>query len=96
MEKKASAKPNAVVGLEFTIREDEPPSMAVVRGLDTATVDDGTEIPPLYESIDPDALNALCSSLQEEGRIEFQHHGFHITVGEGTISFEPSSDDTIV
>jgi hypothetical protein len=38
---------------------DESPSMAVVSAVAAATNTDPTEIEPLYESIDPDALDYL-------------------------------------
>lgn len=68
---------------EYEIRDDETAVLAVVCALSAATGSTATEIPPLYDSIDPDSLNRLCTSLSGEYRVEFTHHGFHITLVDG-------------
>lgn len=46
------------------------------------------ELPPLYEAVDPDALNAVVSGLSE-GQVEFPYAGYDVTVyGDGTITLE--------
>ena len=57
---------------------------------DTAGVRPG-ELPPLYETIDPD----LLEKLPEPATLTFPYYGYMITVcGEGTVTVqEQSSDD---
>ena len=45
---------------------------------------DVLELPPLYESVDPDALAALAGSQT----IQFTYSGYEITVADGTVTAE--------
>ena len=45
---------------------------------------DELELPPLYESVDPDALAALAGSQT----IRFTYSGYEITVADGTVTVE--------
>jgi hypothetical protein len=60
-----------------------PPSLTVVNCVaDRESVDVAT-LPPLYESIDPDALDKL---IEREGyspfvQVQFEYHGYDVTVG---------------
>lgn len=49
--------------------------------------------PPLYHSIDPEALDRLLSTGLD-GRIRFEYGGYTVTVqGDGTVSVDdPASD----
>ncbi|WP_394353989.1 HalOD1 output domain-containing protein [Haloarcula sp. JP-L23] len=45
-----------------------------------------TELPPLYETIDPDALDTLLDSLDEDNTafsLEFTYAGQHISINTG-------------
>jgi hypothetical protein len=55
---------------------------------------DPLELPPLYEELDPDALDALIASM-EDGQVSFQYAGYPVTVtGENEITvFPPSPAD---
>ena len=66
-----------------------PPSLAVVERVATCEGVDPVELAPLYEAIDPDALDEL---LETRGRtnpaleIEFTYHGYDVTVtGDGVV-----------
>lgn len=52
--------------------------------------------PPLYESVDPDALDALLTSLSENevgGSVSFSYFGFDVVVhADGTVSLETRPD----
>ena len=63
------------------------PSTAVVETVAAAEGWEPAEVPePLYESIDPDALEALVESV-DEGRITFSYLGYDITVdADGHVS----------
>lgn len=52
---------------------------------------DAFESPPLYESIDPDALDMLIEKMSD-GEISFTHAGHAIRVkSDGTINLEKQS-----
>ena len=91
----------------YTAADDESMSEAVVAALrDAAGVtgsdeDAGVEpvgvLTPLFETIDPDALNALFSPTQNgdtrTGSVTFTHDGYEVTVthaGDITVS-KPSA-----
>ncbi|WP_158237346.1 HalOD1 output domain-containing protein [Halegenticoccus soli] len=53
-------------------------------------------LPPLYESIDPDALDSLFSRRGVDGTIEFEHAGCRIVVhGNREIQIEESPDESV-
>lgn len=79
--------------LEYGIQRDETATEAVVRAVMTASASGIDEIPPLFDSIDPDSLNTICESLSDEYRIEFVHHGFFVTItGDDTVYLHPTED----
>ncbi len=46
------------------------------------------ELPPLYDAVDPDALNAVAAGLSE-GQVKFPYAGYDVTVyGDGTVTLE--------
>lgn len=48
--------------------------------------DDGSRpLPPLYEAIDPDALNTICQSATDETeiRVTFTYCGYEVTIKNG-------------
>lgn len=65
------------------------PSTTVVRSVAAAERVDPPNVPdPLYDSIDPDALDALVAST-EDVTIEFSYLGYAVTVdGDGTVTVE--------
>lgn len=70
------------------IAGEEQPSEAVVRGVATVTGRSVLDITPLFESVDPDALDALFERLPDRttrspGRIVFPLDGCMVSV-EGT------------
>lgn len=63
-------------------------SMEVVRVVADATGRDETTMPPLYDYIDPDALDAVTNRMSE-GKIEFRYADCAITVtSDGTVRVE--------
>lgn len=54
--------------------DSRSPSERLVHAVAEQTNTDPVELPPLYDTIDPDALDALLSTL-EGGKIEFQYAG---------------------
>ncbi|WP_327051415.1 HalOD1 output domain-containing protein [Halomicrococcus gelatinilyticus] len=69
------------------IRPDERTSEAVVQAVAAATGEDPTRIDPLYESINPDALNELfqfdgSGRPQPDTAVQFDYAGFSVVVRE--------------
>ena len=61
---------------------------AVIAALVEASGTPATEIPPLYETVDPDALENLFGARingpdRIRGRISFHHYGYCVTI-DGT------------
>ena len=54
-------------------------SERVIRAVAETTDTDPATLPPLYESVDPDALNELVDSMSD-GEISFEHADCEITV----------------
>ena len=89
--------------IERAIR-DHSASLTVVLAVAEATNADPTELEPLAEAIDPDALEALVRSLRRSDRdaddasVEFRLNGCHVTVyTDGRIELRhPDGDETPV
>lgn len=80
-------------GDEFQVNPGaEDPSNTVVLTIaaySNRTIDD---FPPLFSSVDPDALDAIVDSM-DEGRVSFSHADHVVTVtSEGAVSIEPPDD----
>jgi hypothetical protein len=66
-------------------------AIAADRGLDP------TELPPLYDSIDPDVVNAFVESADEDASLEFQYYDTAITVsGSGVVETRPVTEPALV
>jgi hypothetical protein len=61
-------------------------SSAVVSAVAAHDGVDETDLPPLYDAIDPDALDALLASVQDSGSgrasVDFEYAGHRIVVTE--------------
>ncbi|WP_458187725.1 HalOD1 output domain-containing protein [Haladaptatus sp. NG-WS-4] len=72
------------------VRPEEQFSEAVVRTVATAMGDEPTTLDPLYESVNPDALDALfrpdSHTARADNTVQFDYAGFTVVVREtGTI-----------
>jgi len=75
--------------------DGEPISAAVVRALGAVTDTPVQEVPALYDSVDPDALDALFRDRDAEGEVRFEHAGHRVTVhSSGEIRLEKAMDGT--
>jgi hypothetical protein len=76
--------------------ETTTPSMAVVDLVHTITDEPPTELPPLYDAVDPEALNALVGrSAGKSGQctVTFSYRTLLITVrDDGEVVVRPRSD----
>lgn len=59
--------------------KDGPPSRAVVRAVADAADAEPIELPPLYEAVDTDALDAVFRG-RPGGRVTFDYAGHTVTV----------------
>lgn len=57
----------------------------VVRLLEQATGGDQLDLPPIYHSVDPDAVDALMESGSEALMISFTHAGYDISIADGVV-----------
>lgn len=65
-------------------------AVAIVEAVAEASGSDVTELPPLSERVDPDALVRLCESRESDVRMQFPYAGYAVTVGpNGRISVSP-------
>lgn len=55
----------------------------IVTRIAEASGTEETDLPPLYDTIDPDQLDALVQSL-EDGRVSFTYAGYEVTVDSET------------
>lgn len=86
-----SATPHAGSGgateclVEYDVTEGEAITGAVVDAVAAVAEADPIELPPLYESIDPDALETLFDRQREGTALEisFSYTGYEIVVEEG-------------
>lgn len=68
----------------MTVRSPEPaesvsPSERIVYTVAEQTNTEPHELPPLYDSIDPDSIDRLLTSM-EHGELQFQYAGQAVTV----------------
>lgn len=57
------------------------PSTAIVESVSRATGREETALPPLYEAVDPDALDALLVDETDGLRLSFRYAGTTVSVG---------------
>ncbi|WP_235920792.1 HalOD1 output domain-containing protein [Natronorubrum halalkaliphilum] len=74
---------------------ENTPVYTVTAAVADAIDADQLELPPLYEAIDPDALNSLLTSggAPSECQVSFQYAGCAVTVqGTGEVRVRPDQD----
>lgn len=67
------------------VREGPTVSERVVQKVATASGTDALELPPLWDAIEPDALNKLVEEMAD-GEVSFAYAGYEVTV---------TSDETV-
>jgi len=64
---------------------DHPLTIVVIEAVAAASNVDPTELPPIHDELDPDALNSLFHS-SVEGQLTFVYAGFIVTAqADGTV-----------
>lgn len=76
-----------------TIHRTEEISSKVVEKVAAAAGRDPIRLdPPLYDAVNPDALDMLYASASDEFRAMFEYAGYLVTVyGDGTVDVEESA-----
>ncbi|WP_238709371.1 HalOD1 output domain-containing protein [Natronorubrum halophilum] len=74
--------------LEYEIGQDESVSMATIRAVSAVKECDPCTLTPLYEAIEPDALNKLYEQKPRDTdkagcKAEFVFSDYHITIENG-------------
>lgn len=67
---------------------------AVVEKLATEKGVDVFDVSPLFESVDPDALEQLFAdgAAADHLAVEFTHDGYRVRIDGGRVSLEPTDD----
>ncbi|MFC6716148.1 HalOD1 output domain-containing protein [Natrialbaceae archaeon GCM10025810] len=71
--------------------DDEPTATSVTESIVTAVADaadeDTLDLPPLWDVVDPEALDALFAPMKtgasRAGRVEFDYYGYRVRVDAG-------------
>jgi len=68
--------------------ENESVSERVVQAVATTSNADPLELPPLYDAVDPDALDALVTGIAD-GKVTFTYAGYEVTLtSDGAVTTE--------
>lgn len=67
--------------------DDRSPTTAVVEAVAAREGVAETELPPLADAVDPDALDAVVHEDDDRGRLSFEYHGYAVTVhADGSVT----------
>ena len=72
--------PRCSPAVEATVEDDEPTARVVVMAVAATSDEPVMELPSLYESIDPDVLDALFPESATDGSIAFSYNDFLVVV----------------
>lgn len=62
--------------------------LTVAAAISEATDREMEAIPPLYDSVDPDALSTIVLDRAAEVNVEFEHAGCRVIVANGSVTAE--------
>lgn len=63
-----------------TVASDLPVTTAVVEAVSSTSGTPEFDLPPVYDAIDPDALDALFDGRGTSGHVTFRYAGYEVTV----------------
>lgn len=72
--------PDAPPLVEHTVEEDESVNTAIVEAIAAVSDSPVTDVPPLYEVIDPDALESLFTTRQAGAFLAIRFNGYLVYV----------------
>ena len=79
------------------VEQTTSPSEAIVERVAKADGVDPTDLRPLYEVIDPDALDMFVStagSRNTDAQVQFEYQGYHVTVtADGVVHLAVAPSD---
>lgn len=79
--------------------EDREPVHAILDAVATRAEVDPLDLPPLYHSVDPDALVSLLESSNASVTVAFRYAGYEVTVVDGdeidVRPFEPNRESAL-
>jgi len=80
----------ATSGIDSRSDEQLRPSTAIVEAVGASAEQPAADLPPLYEVVDPDALDALFANSQTVGAVSFEYAGHDVTVrADGHVDVSP-------
>lgn len=68
--------------------EGERIGLTIAAAISEATDREMEDVPPLYDSVDPDALSTVVLDSADEVNLEFEHAGCQVLVAEGSVTVE--------
>lgn len=83
---KEPSNPENVSQYGSRLGEDSPPrpSEAVIEAVAAVEEIQPWDLePPLYDTLDPDALDSLLTGVSARSRLEFDYHGYTVVVEDG-------------
>lgn len=92
--------PSGAVHEFYDAESDDDLGYTVVTAAAAARGTDPVDLPPLYDSVDADALNALVDGAVDRpdavnGRVSFSYAGYEVTVDfDGWIRLDPATPGT--
>ncbi|MFB6303356.1 MAG: HalOD1 output domain-containing protein [Haloferacaceae archaeon] len=73
-------RPSGSPVVDVTVGDDESTLAAVVRAVSAVEGVEPTDLPPLYEAVDPDALDRLVQSIRSAGFVVFSYADYTVAV----------------
>ncbi|NUB93465.1 hypothetical protein HT576_20925 [Haloterrigena sp. SYSU A121-1] len=65
-----------------TMSGDSSIAIEIIDGVAEMEEQDPLDLPPLYDTVDPDSLDRLA----ESSKVQFEYIGYNITIDSGTIT----------
>ncbi|WP_311171406.1 HalOD1 output domain-containing protein [Halobellus ordinarius] len=74
---------DSIEGMKYDISPDESVAQAVVMSVSEFENTAFSDLPPIYETIDPDALNTIFTDEEATIHLSFSYSNSHIVVCNG-------------
>jgi len=82
--------------LACSVGDKESTSAAVVRAVAAASNTAAIDLPPLYDTVDPDTLDSLFPAGADDGELRFDYAGYAVVVGaNGTVALHETADSPL-
>lgn len=80
----------------YRVGDTESPSETVVQAVSSATGQDPMDLPFLYETVDPDALNRLLNASDDDSNslcVSFEYADHYVAVEPDRVLIRPITDE---